>query len=468
MKPVRDSKVPTELVRQGNVPSVSRQGIVASVSRRRKTLTNVVTLEANSSGGAVSDSNVLTEPVQQSVAIVGQKRKVVSDSNVLTEPVQQSVAIVGRKRKVVSDSNVLTEPVQKGIVASVGQKRKVVSDSNVLTEPVQQGIVASVNRKRKAKPVTADYGGSIAKVQTRKRLGIVQTDDVISNVKTGRVSKKINKPTLVPSAVIPSISDDDSQFSQSLDEEEKAYREQLAASQKSGSGKGKGKGKGKVKKDLPEGATIFCTKCHEVFDDADQLSVYEKKCFIGRRYPCPYAGCSHVNSQNSLLEEHIKGIHKNNPFRCELCPQEVFIYKKSYNKHFKHYHQSGPQNRNKFKYVCQDCDFVSDDRTEYQTHVDRHRNMKRYKCNVCESAYFTQSQLTHHFKNSCSSVVDANKYECSVCGKHLKLEDRYREHFYGQHVLDQPQKMYYCEVCICRFFSERGLQLHGCNGGSKK
>ena len=81
----------------------------------------------------------------------------------------------------------------------------------------------------------------------------------------------------MPSAVIPSISDDDSQFSQSLDEEE-----QLVASQKSGSGKGKGKGKGKVKKDLPEGATIFCTKCHEVFDDADQLSVHEKKCFIGR------------------------------------------------------------------------------------------------------------------------------------------------------------------------------------------
>ena len=93
VKPVRDSKVPTEPVRQSNVVSVSRQGIVASVSRRRKTLTNVVTLEANFSGGAVSDSNVLTEPVQQ-------------------------------------------------------------------------GIVASVSWKRKAKPVTADYGGSIAEVKT--------------------------------------------------------------------------------------------------------------------------------------------------------------------------------------------------------------------------------------------------------------------------------------------------------------
>ena len=84
-KPVRDSKVPTELV---------RQGMVASVSRRRKTLTNVVTLEANSSGEVVSDSNVLTELVKQCVAIVSRKRKVVSNSNVLTELVKQSVAIV--------------------------------------------------------------------------------------------------------------------------------------------------------------------------------------------------------------------------------------------------------------------------------------------------------------------------------------------------------------------------------------
>ena len=131
--------------------------------------------------------------------------------------------------------------------------------------------MAIVSRKRKAKPLTEDYGGSIAEVKTRKRQGIVQTDDVISNVKPASASKKIKKPTLVPSAVIPSISDyddDDSQFSQSLEEEENAYRQQLAASQLAASqlaasqksGKGKGKGKGKVKKDLPRRCDYFLHK----------------------------------------------------------------------------------------------------------------------------------------------------------------------------------------------------------------
>ena len=60
----------------------------------------------------------------------------------------------------------------------------------LVTEPVKQSV-AIVSRKRKAKPLTEDYGGSIAKVKTQKRQGIVQTDDVISNVKPASASKKI-------------------------------------------------------------------------------------------------------------------------------------------------------------------------------------------------------------------------------------------------------------------------------------
>ena len=65
VKPVSDSKVLTEPV---------RPGIVATVSRKRKTVIKAVTLEVDSSAEVISDSNVLTEPVKQSsVAIVSKK-----------------------------------------------------------------------------------------------------------------------------------------------------------------------------------------------------------------------------------------------------------------------------------------------------------------------------------------------------------------------------------------------------------
>ena len=75
-----------------------------------------------------------------------------------------------------------------------------------------------------------------------------------------------------------------------------------------------------------------CSKCKKIFQDVDELDLHEKKCFVGRLYPCKYPGCGHVNSQKSLLNEHAKGVHENNPFRCDACG-ETFIYWKSLRKH---------------------------------------------------------------------------------------------------------------------------------------
>ena len=204
--------------------------------------------------------------------------------------------------------------------------------------------------------------------------------------------------------------------------------------------------------------SIFCNKCDQVFVTVDELVSHEKQCYKGRRYPCTWPGCKHINSQKSLLRQHIKGIHENNPYRCNVCPEETFVYKKSYDKHFKRYHSG---NKTEFKYKCPECDFVSDDKTEFGVHLDRHQNVKRFKCNLCNQAFFSQSQLTGHMKNSCVTVGD-DRFECSVCGKKAKTEDRYREHFYSQHVENQGRDWFYCEICISRFMTPRGLEIHTC------
>ena len=113
-----------------------------------------------------------------------------------------------------------------------------------------------------------------------------------------------------------------------------------------------------------ENELICCSKCKKVFQDVDELELYEKKCFVGRRYPCMHPGCRHVNSQKSLLNEHVKGVHENNPFRYDVCG-ETFIYWKSLRKHEKRSHAE-PDSKHMFKYNCTECNFVSDDKTEFQ------------------------------------------------------------------------------------------------------
>ena len=103
-----------------------------------------------------------------------------------------------------------------------------------------------------------------------------------------------------------------------------------------------------VKKELPPGAEIYCSKCNEVFGSIEELTKHEKKCYTGRRYPCTWQGCKHINLQKSLLHQHIKAIHYNDLFRFQVC-NEPFIYKKLLQKHAKKVHDTGLQ---KFKYNC--------------------------------------------------------------------------------------------------------------------
>ena len=198
----------------------------------------------------------------------------------------------------------------------------------------------------------------------------------------------------------------------------------------------------KVVKDLPDDTQIYCTKCNEVFRSTDELTAHEKECFKGRRYKCTDNSCSKMFSQKSLMHQHYKAVHLNDPFLCSFC-QEPFVYKKSLEKHENTQHQT----KKVFKYNCKMCPKQTDDCTEFQIHMNRHTNVKPYKCNICESSYFSQSQLTAHLRTSCNALSN-DKFECSVCGKKLSTEDHYREHFKGQHVDTVQGTIFYCEVCI--------------------
>ena len=84
----------------------------------------------------------------------------------------------------------------------------------------------------------------------------------------------------------------------------------------------------------PPGCELYCSKCYKPFTDEDTLKKHEKKCYKKYSYPCQHPDCDHVNSQKSLMHQHYKGVHLNDPFRCRIC-DETFIYYKSRSKHEK-------------------------------------------------------------------------------------------------------------------------------------
>ena len=222
----------------------------------------------------------------------------------------------------------------------------------------------------------------------------------------------------------------------------------------------------KVKKELPDDAEIFCVKCNEVFEMSNDLVVHEKNCFKGRRYACTFeGGCNCIFSHKSLMHQHLKAVHYDDPFKCEFCTQ-MFVHKKSLDSHLNQQHQQ--KEKDKFKYRCSECDKATDDLTEFKVHMNRHQDIKPYKCNICnQKCFYSQSQLMDHLKR-CRSLPEL-KYECSVCGKKFSQEDRYREHFKAQHVDTIKGEIYYCETCIIRMFTMKAFNRHcetgDCNNG---
>ena len=180
-----------------------------------------------------------------------------------------------------------------------------------------------------------------------------------------------------------------------------------------------------MKKEAPLPNNILCLKCNEVFADVDELTRHKKKYYVKYSYDCLEPSCQRTYSQKSVMNQHYQLIHLGEPFVCRFddCVK-IFDSKKSRNRHEKFVHKIKKAGVT-FKYNCKECEYKTDDNTEYTSHSDHHNNFKCFKCGNCKDGIFSQSHLTNHLKNKCKTPVtgsgsgkDAakNEEECSKCG----------------------------------------------------
>ena len=221
----------------------------------------------------------------------------------------------------------------------------------------------------------------------------------------------------------------------------------------------------KVKKEAPPEGSISCLKCNSVFDTVDKLTKHEKGCYVKYSYECMDKKCTQTFSQKSLMNQHYWSMHMGKPFECSYC-EKTFMSKKSRDRHEKSGHLSKDPNVS-FKYNCDKCEYKTDDKTEYTSHVDHHQEFKRYKCGYCDEGFYSQSHLTNHITNNrCkkmprASNVQQKKEECSRCGKTFKSRAAHHTHFFDKHVKEPDGSMKpHCEPCLVVFSTAKGLKTH--------
>ena len=151
----------------------------------------------------------------------------------------------------------------------------------------------------------------------------------------------------------------------------------------------------KIKKEAPPEDSISCVKCNSVFDTSEELSSHEKKCYVKYLYPCDDATCTKTFSQKLMMNQHYCLAHLGQPFPCRYCLKS-FASKKSRDHHEKASHLNKEEGVT-FKYECKQCDYKTDDKTEFTSHMDHDQEFKHYKCGFCDEGFYTQSHLKNNF-----------------------------------------------------------------------
>ena len=220
----------------------------------------------------------------------------------------------------------------------------------------------------------------------------------------------------------------------------------------------------KIKKEPPPKDSIACVKCNSVFDTSEELSSHEKKCYVKYLYPCDDATCTKTFSQKSMMNQHYCSAHLGQPFPCRYCSKS-FASKKSRDHHEKATHLNTEAGVT-FKYECRQCDYKTDDKTEFTSHMDHHQEFKRYKCGFCDEGFYTQSHLKNHFPK-CKAMVEKQpikprpKEERLKCGQVFSSRSAHRTHFLDKHTKnpDSSEKIY-CDLCLFVFTSQKGYAAH--------
>ena len=156
------------------------------------------------------------------------------------------------------------------------------------------------------------------------------------------------------------------------------------------------------------------------------------------------------------MQQHYYTVHLGKPFKCEYWDR-YFTYLKTRTKHTKAMHKDKLTGSVTFKYSCVECKYDTDDKTEFTTHMDRHKQFKRYCCGNCKKGFYSQVHLTYHL----TKCFDVEKNEeCIKCGMKFSTEKELRVHFKGQHVDTLEGNKYYCDTCIVVFVTCNGYRHH--------
>ncbi|ORD96621.1 ZBT24 [Hepatospora eriocheir] len=141
-------------------------------------------------------------------------------------------------------------------------------------------------------------------------------------------------------------------------------------------------------------------------------------------------------------------------------------------------------NQKKFYCVFENCNKSFASNAALQVHLNRHNNIRPFKCTICNRAFFRKANLTEHIKNihtgenkmtcercrkvyACKKTFDDHtcaieeELKCGKCNKRfskLGFKDKHMRDKHGS--LFRPKTISKCSICSLEYANYSSFKSH--------
>ena len=147
-------------------------------------------------------------------------------------------------------------------------------------------------------------------------------------------------------------------------------------------------------------------------------------------------------SAQKINEENIK------KFPCSFC-KKIFLSKSAQQAHIKYVHKK----LNLLFCPYQNCLKSFNNKYRLETHINKHKGLKLFQCEICHRSFTEQGTLNTHY------VIhkDEKPFVCNICFYKSKTNSQMRHHYKFIH---NDDNYYKCNFCDKKYNRKAELRHH--------
>uniref|UniRef100_A0A2A4J5J9 C2H2-type domain-containing protein n=1 Tax=Heliothis virescens TaxID=7102 RepID=A0A2A4J5J9_HELVI len=199
----------------------------------------------------------------------------------------------------------------------------------------------------------------------------------------------------------------------------------------------------------------FERKEAKIIERMNSKEVTEEVNVDGKTFPCK--DCDKVFIAKGSLKNHRQRSHPTRIRECKICHKTISSWMALRAHLATHTADSGPG------YQCSECPkrfkyshSLAKHSDTHLVHERTHRNERPFVCDICNTAFGTNSSLKRHLKVSHST---SKPHQCSICHRNFSTEsirDRHESRLHGK-----PEDFKFpCKQCACKYLKLKDLQKH--------